>query len=223
MDQYEIIKMIGEGSFGKVFLACGKEDNQQCVIKEISLTKMPKKEKESSQKEVTLLARLKHPNIVAFYTSLQEKNKLYIIMEYCDGGDLMKRINMQHGVLFEEDKILAWFVQISLGLKHIHDRKILHRDLKAQNIFLSNNGMTAKLGDFGIARTLSNTMEFARTCVGTPYYLSPEICENKPYNNKTVVPFRSTTIISGTCIYAEPDPIDFKTLDADGLYGHHRL
>nr|XP_060642795.1 serine/threonine-protein kinase Nek5 [Anolis sagrei ordinatus] len=185
MDQYEIIKMIGEGSFGKVFLARGKEDNRQCVIKEINLTKMPRKEKESSQKEVTLLARLKHPNIVAFFTSHQEKNRLYIIMEYCDGGDLMKRINMQHGVLFEEDKILGWFVQISLGLKHIHDRKILHRDVKTQNIFLSNNGMTAKLGDFGIARMLSNTMELACTCVGTPYYLSPEICENKPYNNKT--------------------------------------
>ncbi|XP_062981350.1 serine/threonine-protein kinase Nek5 [Elgaria multicarinata webbii] len=185
MDKYEIIKMIGEGSFGKVFLAKGKGDNQQCVIKEISLTKMARKEKESSQKEVSLLARMKHPNIVAFYSSLQEKNKLYIIMEYCDGGDLMKRINMQRGVLFDEDKILGWFVQISLGLKHIHDRKILHRDVKAQNIFLSNSGMTAKLGDFGIARMLTNTMEFACTCVGTPYYLSPEICENRPYNNKT--------------------------------------
>ncbi|XP_030332805.1 serine/threonine-protein kinase Nek5 isoform X3 [Strigops habroptila] len=106
-------------------------------------------------------------------------------MEYCDGGDLMKRINMQHGVLFDEDQILSWFVQISLGLKHIHDKKILHRDVKAQNIFLSNNGKVAKLGDFGIARQLNSTMEFAHTCVGTPYYLSPEICENQPYNNKT--------------------------------------
>ncbi|XP_063171466.1 serine/threonine-protein kinase Nek5 [Candoia aspera] len=185
MDNYVIIKMIGEGSFGKIFLARKKEDNQQCVIKEINLTKMPRKEKESSQKEATLLAKMKHPNIVAFYASLQEKNKLYIMMEYCDGGDLMKRINMQHGVLLDEDKILGWFVQIALGLKHIHDRKILHRDIKTQNIFLSNNGITAKLGDFGIARMLSNTMEFASTCVGTPYYLSPEICENKPYNNKT--------------------------------------
>uniref|UniRef100_A0A8C5SPP1 non-specific serine/threonine protein kinase n=1 Tax=Laticauda laticaudata TaxID=8630 RepID=A0A8C5SPP1_LATLA len=64
-------------------------------------------------------------------------------------------------------------------------RKILHRDIKTQNIFLSSNGITAKLGDFGIARMLNNTMDFASTCVGTPYYLSPEICENKPYNNKT--------------------------------------
>nr|XP_006123320.1 serine/threonine-protein kinase Nek5-like [Pelodiscus sinensis] len=80
---------------------------------------------------------------------------LYIMMEYCDGGDLMRRINMQHGVLFDEDQILSWFVQISLGLKHIHDRKVLHRDIKAQNILLSNNGMIAKLGDFGIARMLN--------------------------------------------------------------------
>nr|XP_028577922.1 serine/threonine-protein kinase Nek5-like isoform X3 [Podarcis muralis] len=185
MDEYEVIKMIGEGSFGKVFLAKGKDNNQPCVIKEVNLTKMPRKEKESSQKEVAVLSKMKHPNIVAFYTAFQENNKLYIIMEYCDGGDLMKRIILQRGVLFDEDKILSWFVQISLGLKHIHDRKILHRDVKAQNIFLSNNGVIAKLGDFGIARMLSNTMEFARTCVGTPYYLSPEICENKPYNNKT--------------------------------------
>ncbi|XP_013922060.1 PREDICTED: serine/threonine-protein kinase Nek5 isoform X3 [Thamnophis sirtalis] len=185
MDNYVIIKMIGEGAFGKIFLARKKEDNQQCVIKEINLTKMPRKEKESSQKEATLLAKMKHPNIVAFYASLQEKNNLYIMMEYCDGGDLMKRINMQYGVLFDEDKILGWFVQIALGLKHIHDRKILHRDIKTQNIFLSGNGITAKLGDFGIARVLNNTMEFANTYVGTPYYLSPEICENKPYNNKT--------------------------------------
>ncbi|XP_067419163.1 serine/threonine-protein kinase Nek5 [Emydura macquarii macquarii] len=185
MDKYEIIKMIGEGAFGKVFLAKGREDNHQSVIKEINLAKMPMKEKEASQKEVILLAKMKHPNIVTFYNSLQEKNKLYIVMEYCDGGDLMRRINMQHGVLFDEDQILDWFVQISLGLKHIHDRKVLHRDIKAQNIFLSNNGMVAKLGDFGIARMLNNTMELARTCVGTPYYLSPEICENRPYNNKT--------------------------------------
>ncbi|NWH28247.1 NEK5 kinase, partial [Grus americana] len=185
MDKYEIIKKIGEGSFGKIFLAKGKVDNEQCVIKEIDLTKMPMKEKEASQKEVILLAKMKHANIVTFYASLQEKSKLYIVMEYCDGGDLMKRINMQHGVLFDEDQILSWFVQISLGLKHIHDKKILHRDVKAQNIFLSNNGEVAKLGDFGIARQLNSTMEFAHTCVGTPYYLSPEICENRPYNNKT--------------------------------------
>ncbi|KAJ8383604.1 hypothetical protein AAFF_G00216770 [Aldrovandia affinis] len=97
----------------------------------------------------------------------------------------MKRINMQRGVLLFENQIVNWFVQICLGLKHIHDRKVLHRDIKTQNIFLTNNGMKVKLGDFGTARMLNNTMELAKTCVGTPYYLSPEICENRPYNNKT--------------------------------------
>uniref|UniRef100_A0A8C8WDV3 non-specific serine/threonine protein kinase n=1 Tax=Panthera leo TaxID=9689 RepID=A0A8C8WDV3_PANLE len=81
-------------------------------------------------------------------------------------------------------RILDWFVQICLALKHVHDRKILHRDIKSQNIFLTKDG-TIQLGDFGIARVLNSTVELARTCIGTPYYLSPEICENKPYNNKS--------------------------------------
>ncbi|XP_020754638.2 serine/threonine-protein kinase Nek5 [Odocoileus virginianus] len=185
MDQYDVIEAIGEGAFGKAYLAKRKTDSEHCVIKEINFEKMPVQEKEASKKEVILLAKMKHPNIVTFFSSFQENNRLFIVMEYCDGGDLMKRIRRQRGVLFSEDQILSWFVQISLGLKHIHDRKVLHRDIKTQNIFLSKNGMVAKLGDFGIARVLNNTMELARTCVGTPYYLSPEICQNKPYNNKT--------------------------------------
>uniref|UniRef100_A0A8C9EEP2 non-specific serine/threonine protein kinase n=1 Tax=Phocoena sinus TaxID=42100 RepID=A0A8C9EEP2_PHOSS len=185
MDKYDVIKAIGEGAFGKAYLAKEKSDSKHCVIKEINFEKMPIQEKEASKKEVILLAKMKHPNIVTFFSSFQENNRLFIVMEYCDGGDLMKRIKKQRGVLLSEDQILSWFVQISLGLKHIHDRKILHRDIKTQNIFLSKNGMVAKLGDFGIARVLNNTMELARTCVGTPYYLSPEICQNKPYNNKT--------------------------------------
>uniref|UniRef100_A0AC11AXI5 NIMA related kinase 5 n=1 Tax=Ovis aries TaxID=9940 RepID=A0AC11AXI5_SHEEP len=185
MDQYDMIKAIGEGAFGKAYLAKRKSDSEPCVIKEINFEKMPIQGKEASKKEVILLAKMKHPNIVTFFNSFQENNRLFIVMEYCDGGDLMKRIRRQRGVLFSEDQILSWFVQISLGLKHIHDRKVLHRDIKTQNIFLSKNGMVAKLGDFGIARVLNNTMELARTCIGTPYYLSPEICQNKPYNNKT--------------------------------------
>uniref|UniRef100_A0ABK0L9P3 non-specific serine/threonine protein kinase n=1 Tax=Rattus norvegicus TaxID=10116 RepID=A0ABK0L9P3_RAT len=181
MDKFDLIKIIGEGTFGKVYLAKDKSESCHCVIKEISLTK----EKEASKNEVTLLAKMKHSNIVTFFSSFQENSRLFIVMEYCDGGDLMERIQRQRGVLFSEDQILCWFVQISLGLKHIHDKKVLHRDIKSQNIFLSKNGMVAKLGDFGTARTLNNSMELAQTCAGTPYYLSPEICQNRPYNNKT--------------------------------------
>nr|XP_021516772.1 serine/threonine-protein kinase Nek5 isoform X2 [Meriones unguiculatus] len=181
MDKFDLIKIIGEGTFGKVYLAKDKSEHNHCVIKEIGLTK----EKEATEKEAILLATMKHPNIVTFFGSFQESSRLFIVMEYCDGGDLLQRIQRQQGVLFSEDQILCWFVQISLGLKHIHDRKVLHRDIKSQNIFLSKNGMVAKLGDFGIARTLNNSMELAQTCAGTPYYLSPEICQNRPYNNKT--------------------------------------
>ena len=107
----------------------------------------------------------------------------YLITSSAFLGDLYKHINAQRGRLFPEDQILNWFVQLCLALKHVHDRKILHRDIKSQNVFLTKRGVV-KLGDFGIARVLNSTVELARTCIGTPYYLSPEICENKPYNNK---------------------------------------
>lgn len=85
-----------------------------------------------------------------------------------------------------EDQILNLFTQICLAIKHIHDRKILHRDLKSQNVFLTKQGIV-KLGDFGIAKVLQSTADHAKTIVGTPYYLSPEIIENKPYNFKSDV------------------------------------
>ncbi|XP_076858156.1 serine/threonine-protein kinase Nek5 isoform X3 [Brachyhypopomus gauderio] len=224
MNDYVVIRQIGQGAFGKALLV--KERNgyaRQCVVKQINLSLVSPQEREAPLKEVTLLAKMKHPNIVAFFGSFHvldrdregvftqaqsgedmadevqlekkylfqhrkintEGTNLYIVMEFCDGGDLMKRITMRRGQPFTEEQIVDWFVQICLGLKHIHDRKVLHRDIKAQNIFLTQGGLKVKLGDFGIARMLNNTVELARTCVGTPYYLSPEICENRPYNNKT--------------------------------------
>ena len=101
-------------------------------------------------------------------------------MDYADGGDLSMKIKEQNGELFPEDKILDWFTQVCLAIKHIHDRKILHRDIKSQNIFLMKNGQV-KLGDFGIAKCLDQTIDKAKTYVGTPYYLSPEIINSQPY------------------------------------------
>ena len=99
-------------------------------------------------------------------------------MDYADGGDLTSKIKEAKEVgaanLLSEDTVLNWFTQICLAIKHCHDRKILHRDLKAGNVFLMKNGIV-KLGDFGIAKVLSSTVEKAVTIVGTPYYLSPEI------------------------------------------------
>ncbi|XP_072808890.1 serine/threonine-protein kinase Nek1 isoform X4 [Vicugna pacos] len=186
MEKYVRVQKIGEGSFGKAILVKSTEDGRQYVIKEINISRMSNKEREESRREVAVLANMKHPNIVQYRESFEENGSLYIVMDYCEGGDLFRRINAQKGVLFQEDQILDWFVQICLALKHVHDRKILHRDIKSQNIFLTKDG-TIQLGDFGIARVLNSTVELARTCIGTPYYLSPEICENKPYNNKSDV------------------------------------
>ena len=145
---------------------------------------MPKSEREASLLEAKLLSALHHPNIVTCYESFTERGRLCIVMDYCAGGDLHQRLKRQKGVLLAEDRILDWFTQMCLGLKHVHDRMVLHRDLKTQNVFMTADGR-CKLGDFGVSKVLSGTTQLAQTAVGTPYYLSPEICENKAYDNKS--------------------------------------
>ena len=81
---------------------------------------------------------------------------------------------------FEENTVLAWLTQMLMGLRHVHNKHILHRDLKTQNVFLTNHNVV-KLGDFGIAKILDGTLEQAATVVGTPFYMSPEACQNQPY------------------------------------------
>jgi len=109
-------------------------------------------------------------------------------MEFCECGDLASAIKdwKKEGGTFSEEEILNWFIQICIALEYIHGRKILHWDIKSQNIFLTSNG-TVKLGDFGISKLLETTNEAAMTVVGTPYYMSPEVCENKPYTFKSDV------------------------------------
>jgi len=107
-------------------------------------------------------------------------------MDFADGGDLYARIAQRKklGKAFPEEQVINWFLQMALALKHIHSRRILHRDLKTQNIFLTSKG-DVKIGDFGIARILQHTYDLVKTAIGTPYYLSPEICQEKPYNQKS--------------------------------------
>uniref|UniRef100_A0A2K5P077 Serine/threonine-protein kinase Nek3 n=1 Tax=Cercocebus atys TaxID=9531 RepID=A0A2K5P077_CERAT len=183
MDDYMVLRVIGEGSFGRALLVRHESSNQMFAMKEIRLPKSFSNT-QNSRKEAVLLAKMKHPNIVAFKESFEAEGHLYIVMEYCDGGDLMQKIKQQKGKLFPEDMILNWFTQMCLGVNHIHKKRVLHRDIKSKNIFLTQNGKV-KLGDFGSARLLSNQMAFACTYVGTPYYVPPEIWENLPYNNKS--------------------------------------
>uniref|UniRef100_A0A8C5T5X1 non-specific serine/threonine protein kinase n=1 Tax=Malurus cyaneus samueli TaxID=2593467 RepID=A0A8C5T5X1_9PASS len=183
MEGYDTLKVLGEGSFGRALLVHHRISDKKYVMKEIRLP-MSSSGVENSRKEAVLLAKMKHPNIVAFKESFEADGHLYIVMEYCDDGDLMQKIKHQGGNLFPEHTILHWFVQMCLAVKHIHDKRVLHRDIKSKNVFLTQNGKV-KLGDFGSARLLAHPMSYACTYVGTPYYVPPEIWESMPYNNKS--------------------------------------
>lgn len=183
---YKIIEFLGEGSFGKAYLAQCDNDNNKYVIKQIPLEGMSDEEKRETFNEAIILKKLDHPNIIKFKeVFLQRKPKpaLNIVTEYADGGDLNKKIEKQKKVPFAEAQILDYITQICLALQHIHKKKIIHRDLKSGNIFLMKSGIV-KLGDFGIAKGLQSTWEKAKTLVGTPYFLAPEIITNKPYDAK---------------------------------------
>ncbi|KAM9853009.1 serine/threonine-protein kinase Nek3 isoform 1-T2 [Aulostomus maculatus] len=185
MERYSLQKVIGEGSFGRALLVQCKSTQEKYVAKEILLPKNQSK-LENSRREAILLSRMKHPNIVAFREAFEADDLLCIVMEYCGGGDMLQRICKQKTTQFCVDDILTWFAQMCAGAKHIHDKHVLHRDLKSKNIFLTDNG-TIKLGDFGSACILNSSKAYARSYVGTPYYVAPEIWDNKPYNNKSDV------------------------------------
>jgi serine/threonine protein kinase len=178
-DRYERIKQIGSGSFGTVWLVKSKQSQRQYVLKEIKASLMEPEERILALNEVHILRDLAHPFIVRYRNAYIHGGYLSICMEYASLGDLHSLIRRQRGRCFEERRILAWFSQMVIAIDFIHSRHILHRDIKTQNIFISAND-NVKLGDFGISRVLSSTHAEASTFVGTPYYLSPEMCQNLP-------------------------------------------
>ena len=187
--EYKFLKLLGEGSFGKAYLCQNLQDNSQCVIKQIILDDLDEDEIKETFNEVKILKRLDHSNIIKFkdvFTKTKPKNTLNIVTEYADGGDLNQKIKKQKEKKspFTEKEIINYLTQICLALNHIHKKKIIHRDLKSGNIFLTKSGLV-KLGDFGIAKGFKNTWEKAKTKVGTPYYLSPEIINSMPYDSKS--------------------------------------
>ena len=189
MEKYTQIKCIGKGSFGKAFLCRNKETGTNVVIKEIDLSYMSQKEKDASMNEVRIIRALKSPYIIHYYESFIRSHVLHIVMEYGAGGDLetlvARRFKAYPKRPFKERVIQHWLFQLCTGLNQMHTKKILHRDIKSSNVFLGSDRVSAKIGDFGISKVLNSESGYAHTAIGTPYYLSPEICSESPYNEKS--------------------------------------
>ncbi|XP_056284182.1 serine/threonine-protein kinase Nek2 isoform X2 [Pseudoliparis swirei] len=154
---------------------------------------MAESEKQMLVSEVNLLRELKHPNIVRYYDRIIDRTNatLYIVMEHCEGGDLSSLITrcIKERRYLDENFVLRVTAQLMLALKECHRRSdgratVLHRDLKPANIFLDIK-QNVKLGDFGLARILNHDTSFAKTFVGTPYYMSPEQIDRMSYNEKS--------------------------------------
>eukprot|EP00792_Barthelona_sp_PAP020_P004002 TRINITY_DN1818_c0_g1_i1.p1 TRINITY_DN1818_c0_g1~~TRINITY_DN1818_c0_g1_i1.p1 ORF type:complete len:378 (+),score=81.88 TRINITY_DN1818_c0_g1_i1:53-1186(+) len=187
---YEIISLIGSGSFGRVQKIIRKSDQKIFACKEINYGPMGDREKQFLVSEVNILRGLNHNNIVKYIDRIvcKEKQIIYIIMEYCDNGDLAKIINhcKRKGIHMEEHVIWTIFSQLTQALyccHHLSEGAILHRDIKPGNIFL-NSSNTIKLGDFGVSRIL-NERSLAKTHVGTPLYMSPEQVNGLAYDIKS--------------------------------------
>ena len=202
--EYKIQKRLGVGSYGTVYQVSHKDSNQIYVIKQISLYDLTQEEISNVKMEAKILKTINSKYVVKYFDSFEENNHLNIVMEYCNGGDLGEYLESkkEKNEKINEDLVWLIFIKITLGLAAIHKLKILHRDLKTLNIFLCNN-LEIKIGDLGVAKILNNSGSFAKTLIGTPYYLSPELCEEKPYNNKSDI-WALGCIIYELCTFQHP-------------------
>ncbi|KAJ9464189.1 hypothetical protein DIPPA_62913 [Diplonema papillatum] len=183
---FKSIKQVGKGAFGMAILIFDENRERYSIAKEIVLTTMSSKQKAEAQNEIDILSSLSHPNIIRYEECFVSRDKVIIVMEYADGGDLGAKIKAKQAMStpFRQAEAARIFGQTALALRYLHEKKILHRDLKAQNVFLTKANVV-KLGDFGISTVLRNSVMMAQTICGTPYYFSPELCQGQAYNNKS--------------------------------------
>ena len=182
-------RVLGKGSFGLATLCECVDTGELVVVKEMNLQCITKPaEIQALHSEITILKKTSsHPNIVKYFDSCFDGQfSMVIVMEFCDDGDLAGKIEEAQSTRehISEQFIASILIQVLAGLAYLHlEHHVLHRDLKPQNIFLTKHGV-AKIGDFGVSTMLSQSVDFAKTFCGSPYYLAPELCEERPYNGK---------------------------------------
>ena len=215
MDDFIIEKVLGKGSFGSVYLVRRKEDNKIYALKSVILEKLNKKEQRNSVNEVRILASVNHPNVIGYKEAFWDDNAktLNIVMEYADDGDLQTKIGRmrKEGGMFQENLIWSYSIQMIEGLKALHDKKIMHRDLKSANIFLVKDKHQCKIGDMNVSKVMKEKELLTQT--GTPYYASPEVWRDEPYSYKSDL-WSIGCVIYELCALRPP----FKGKDLDELF-----
>ena len=214
MKNFQIINKLGNGAYSEVFKVRRVEDNKIYALKRVKLKNLKEKEKYNSLNEIRILASIKSPFVIsykeAFFTDSDKS--LNLVMEYADSGDLYRKIKhyKKYKLFFEEKDIWKIFIQITRGLKSLHNLNILHRDFKSANIFLFSTG-EAKIGDLNVSKIMNKGL--GNTQTGTPYYASPEVWNNSPYDCKS-------DIWSLGCILYEMLTLNppFNADDFEGLY-----
>ncbi|KAJ4896388.1 Protein kinase superfamily protein [Raphanus sativus] len=180
---YELGPKLGSGSFAVVWLAKHRSSGLEVAVKEIDKKKLSPKVRDNLLKEISILSTIHHPNIIRFYEAIETGDRIFLVLEYCSGGDLAEYINL-HGKVSEP--VAKHFMrQLALGLQVLQEKHCIHRDLKPQNLLLSSKEVTPllKIGDFGFARSLTPE-SMAETFCGSPLYMAPEIIRNQKYDAK---------------------------------------